>query len=125
MIFNLVFADIQQSIAFLLNAQWLRDNGIDVGTPTCWAQGWFVSTGDLASGVFTLAIALHSFLDIIHDYRLGHKAFLVCVAGLWIFVYLCAVIGIALHPTSLYTRAGAWCWVNLDFKNERFVSTMG
>ena len=79
-----------------------------------------MSTGDLASGVFTLAIALHSFLDIVHDYRLSHKVFLACVAALWVFTYVCAVIGIGLHPTDFYTRAGAWCWVNLEFKEERF-----
>ncbi|KAK3112435.1 hypothetical protein LTR53_011297 [Teratosphaeriaceae sp. CCFEE 6253] len=119
LIFNLVFADIQQSIAFLLNVQWLATNSVDVDTPTCWAQGWFVSTGDLASGVFTFAIAIHAFMDIVHDFRLGHKTFLACIAALWAFVYLCALIGIALHPSDFYTRAGAWCWISLEFKNER------
>ncbi|KAK0888587.1 hypothetical protein LTR02_016170, partial [Friedmanniomyces endolithicus] len=57
LLFNLVFADVQQSVAFLLNTEWLRRNALDVASPTCWAQGWFVSTGDLASGLFTLAIA--------------------------------------------------------------------
>ncbi|KAK5114252.1 hypothetical protein LTR85_010317 [Meristemomyces frigidus] len=119
LIFNLVFADIQQSVAFLLNAQWLRDNAIMVDTPTCWAQGWFVSTGDLASGVFTFAIAIHSFLDIVWDYRVGHKCFLAVIAGLWTFVYACAIIGVALHPDDFYMRAGAWCWINTKYTNER------
>jgi hypothetical protein len=29
----------------------LKNNAIEVGTSTCFAQGWFVSTGDLASSV--------------------------------------------------------------------------
>ncbi|TKA69309.1 hypothetical protein B0A55_07951 [Friedmanniomyces simplex] len=119
LLFNLVFADVQQSIAFLLNTDWLRRNAIDVASPTCWAQGWFVSTGDLASGVFTLAIAVHSFLDIVHDFRLGHRAFLACVAVLWTFVYACALIGLALHPADFYVRAGAWCWINAQYSRER------
>ncbi|KAK4555289.1 hypothetical protein LTR86_007585 [Recurvomyces mirabilis] len=119
LIFNLVFADIQQSLAFLLNTAWLRADSIDVHSSTCWAQGWFVSTGDLASGVFTLAIALHSYLDIVHDIRLGHKAFLCSVVAAWIFVYACAIIGVAMHPDDYYVRAGAWCWVNLKYTNER------
>jgi hypothetical protein len=40
LIFNLVFADIQQSIAFLLNASWLAQDGIIADTSNCWAQGW-------------------------------------------------------------------------------------
>jgi hypothetical protein len=39
LIANLLFADIQQSIAFLLNAKWLVKNAIQVGTSSCWAQG--------------------------------------------------------------------------------------
>ena len=119
LIFNLVFADIQQSVAFLLNAQWLRSDAIEVGTTTCWAQGWFVSTGDLASGVFTLAIAVHSLMDIIFNYRLGHKAFLSVIFLCWTFVYACAIIGVAMHPTDFYVRAGAWCWVNFKYSQER------
>jgi hypothetical protein len=119
LIFNLVFADIQQSIAFLLNAQWLQSNAIDVHTSTCWAQGWFVSTGDLASGVFTFAIAIHSFLDIVHDFRLGHRTFLASIVLLWVFVYACAIIGVALHPADFYMRAGAWCWINTKYIKER------
>ncbi|KAK4543399.1 hypothetical protein LTR36_005542 [Oleoguttula mirabilis] len=119
LIFNLVFADIQQSVAFLLNAQWLRENAISVHTPICRAQGWFVSTGDLASGVFTLAIAVHSFTDIVWDYRIGHKCFLATIAALWAFVYACAIIGVALHPDDFYVRAGAWCWINHKYTNER------
>jgi hypothetical protein len=39
LIYNLLLADLQQSLAFLLNAQWLVQDGIQVGTSTCWAQG--------------------------------------------------------------------------------------
>jgi len=49
LIYNLLFADIQQALAFLLNISHLRQDAIVVGDTTCWAQGWFVSTGDLAS----------------------------------------------------------------------------
>lgn len=47
LIYNLVLADIQQSLAFLLPTRWLIEDKINVRTSTCWAQGWFVSTGDL------------------------------------------------------------------------------
>ena len=119
LLFNLVFADIQQSIAFLLNAHWLAQNSIEAGTAACWAQGWFVSTGDLGSGLFTLAIALHAFADILFDFRLGHKMFLTVIGALWIFDYACAIIGIAMHPADFYERAGAWCWINAKYDNER------
>jgi len=119
LIFNLLFADIQQSVAFLLNIQWLQHNAIQVGTTSCWAQAWFVSTGDLSSGLFTFAIAVHSLLDIVFDYRLGHKAFLSSIGFLWAMNYLLAIIGVVVNGEDFYTRAGAWCWVNGKFNNER------
>jgi len=102
LIFNLVLADIQQSLAFLLNVLWLRGDAIRVESHTCFAQGWFVSTGDLASGMFTMAIAVHSFMDITFNCRLSHGKFTAAILGVWTFVYVCAIIGIALHPSNLY-----------------------
>lgn len=119
LIFNLIFADIQQSIAFLLNIEWLVKDRIHVGTTTCWAQGWFVSTGDLASGLFTLAISIHSFMDIVFDYRLGHRVFLSLIGLLWAIIYFLGIIGPLYNGSDFYVRAGAWCWMNIKYKNQR------
>ncbi|KAI9677800.1 MAG: hypothetical protein M1822_008112 [Bathelium mastoideum] len=119
LIFNLALADIQQSLAFLLNSSWLTKNGIFVGHSACFAQGWFVSTGDLASGVWCLAIGVHTFADLIHDFRLSTGKFVAAVAGLWTFIYACAIIGIVMHPTDYYVRAGAWCWISAKYDSER------
>ena len=108
LVYNLLFADIQQALAFLLNISALKNNGIIVGTTTCWAQGWFISTGDLASSVFIAAIACHTFFSVVKQYRLPHRMFYCCVAGCWIFIYGLAIIGIALHPDGFYARASAW-----------------
>ncbi len=113
LIYNLVLADIQQSLAFLLNVSSLRHNALEVGTRTCWAQGWFVSTGDLASSVWIFAIAVHTFLGVVKGYQLPSTQFYSAIAGLWIFVYTMAVIGAAMHPNDLYVRAGAWVCITL------------
>lgn len=119
LIFNLVLADMQQSVAFVLNAQWVTTNSISVGSASCWAQGWFLSTGDLASGVFTFAISVHSFADIVCSYRLSRPTFLITIVLLWTFIYLSALIGIARHPSDFYARAGSWCWINRAYTGER------
>jgi hypothetical protein len=108
LIYNLLFADIQQSTAFLLNISALRNNAILVGTPTCFVQGWFVSTGDLASSVFICAIAVHTFFGVVKEYRLPTKTFYCCIAACWVFVYTMAIIGPAVHGQLFYTRASAW-----------------
>ncbi|KAF2264324.1 integral membrane protein-like protein [Lojkania enalia] len=119
LIFNLLWADIQQSLAFLLNVEWLRLDRLDVDNPICFAQGWFVSTGDLASGVWCFTIGLHTFASVILNYRLKPRYFFLTIAALWFFVYFVTSIGIFQYGTDLYVRAGAWCWVHHDLAELR------
>lgn len=119
LIYNLLLADIQQALAFLLNINTLRKNAIVVGSPTCFAQGWFVSTGDLSSSIFIFAIGVHTFLSVVKEYRLPTKVFYSCVAGLWIFNYGIAMIGPLRHGHDFYVRASAW--VCLRFPLRLFI----
>lgn len=108
LIYNLLLADIQQAMAFLLNLDALRYNSIRVGTPTCWAQGWFISTGDLASSVFIFAIALHTFLGVVKNYRIPTWMFWCGVSACWLFVYILGAIGPLMRGEEFYVRASAW-----------------
>lgn len=102
-----MLSDIQQSMAFALTSVYLSQDKIEVGTTTCWANGWFVSTGDLASGVFIFAIALHTYYAVVKGRRVSGKVFYGGLTCLWIFVYVMAIIGVGLDP-KIYKRAGAW-----------------
>ncbi|KAK3328564.1 G protein-coupled glucose receptor regulating Gpa2-domain-containing protein [Cercophora scortea] len=124
LIYNLLLADIQQATAFLLNVTWISRDALDVGSPVCWAQGWFISTGDLASSVFISAIAVHTYLGVVRGYRLPTWVFYSVVGVLWGFVYGLAVLGVLVTRNGegrggLYVRAGAWCWINSAFQDLR------
>lgn len=119
LIFNLLWADIQQALAFLLNVEWLRLGSVQVDNPICFAQGWLVSTGDLGSGVWCFAIGLHTFASIILDFRLKPRIFYLTIFSLWIFILGVSSIGIGLHPQTLYVRSGVWCWIHHDLKDLR------
>jgi hypothetical protein len=113
LIYNLLLADIQQALAFLLNITWLVRNGVQVGTSVCWAQGWFVSTGDLASSVFISAIGVHTYLGVVRGYRPSSHVFYLTIFALWTFVYGTAILGVivtqnGLHDGGFYVRAGPW-----------------
>lgn len=122
LIFNLLWADIQQSLAFLLNVEWLRLDSLDVDNPICFAQGWFVSTGDLASGVWCFTIGLHTFASVILNYRLKPRCFFMTIAALWLFVYLVTAIGVFQYGTDLYVRAGVWVSFANNLKSARQVN---
>ena len=65
LIYMLLFADIQQAMAFALTSVYLAKDKIEIGTNTCWANGWFISTGDLGSSIFIFSIALHTWFAVV------------------------------------------------------------
>ena len=108
LIFNLLWADMQQSLAFLLNVEWLRVNSVVVESPICFAQGWLVSTGDLGSGVWCFAIGLHTFASVIFNYRLQPRAFFLTIIALWVFIIGVSCIPLGLKGSGVYVRSGIW-----------------
>lgn len=119
LLLNLVLADLQQAVGFCINLEWLRSNSITVATPSCWTQGWFLNAGDVGSAVFTFAMASHLFADIVFNWRMGYAPFLVSIIALWSFTYFLATVGIMMHPTDFYMRAGGWCWINEKYMDHR------
>lgn len=80
---------------------------------SCWAQGWLISTGDIASSVFNAAIALHTFLFLVLNYKASQRALYFVVILLWIMVYALPVVGIMTAENGkrqggYYVRANSW-----------------
>ncbi|KAG9250726.1 G protein-coupled glucose receptor regulating Gpa2-domain-containing protein [Emericellopsis atlantica] len=127
LIFNLLLADMHQGIAFFLNAEWLRYDEVRVGTPTCFTQGLFVSTGDLASSCFITLIAVHTYLSVVRRYKMPHRVLYTVIAGAWLFVYTISVVPVlatanGAHYGGFFVRAGAWCWMNIAYSNLRLLT---
>jgi hypothetical protein len=108
LIFNLVIADFQQSIAFLLSFHWIAQNKILAPTAACFIQGWLVQVGDVSSGIWVLAIALHTWYSVVRGRKVEHVRFCCCVIGIWVFVVLLAIIGPSAHPKNYFVSTGAW-----------------
>lgn len=113
LIYNLLIADLHQSIAFALNSTWINRNAILVDTKTCWAQGFFVSTGDLSSSLFITLIAIHTFFSVVKGYRPSQRLLYLSIGLVWLFVYFISTLPIAITHNGrdnggLFVRAGAW-----------------
>ncbi|TLD10730.1 hypothetical protein PgNI_05873 [Pyricularia grisea] len=127
LLYNLLLADLHQSVAFVMSTVWLRENAILVGSQTCWAQGFLISNGDLAVSLFITAIAVHTYLVIVHGWRPTQKALILSCVCLWMFTYLMAAIGIlgTVNGSAVggfYVRAAAWCWVNTRLQTVRLLT---
>ncbi|EDU50152.1 G protein-coupled receptor Git3 [Pyrenophora tritici-repentis] len=119
LIFNLLWADIQQALAFLLNVEWLRLGSVQVSNPICFAQGWLVSTGDLGSGVWCFVIGLHTFASVVLDYRMKPRYFYLSIGLIWIFILGISSIAVGMHGKGVYVRSGVWCWIQHDLGDLR------
>ncbi|KAF5670096.1 g-protein coupled receptor [Fusarium heterosporum] len=124
LIINLLLADMHQGVAFFLNAAWLRNDAILVGTASCYTQGLFVSLGDLASSMFITAIAVHTYLAVVKRRQTPQKILYGAIIAIWIFVYAISLIPIAATRNGaeyggFFVRAGSWCWMNRKYENLR------
>ncbi|KAF2022323.1 hypothetical protein BU24DRAFT_417968 [Aaosphaeria arxii CBS 175.79] len=119
LIYNLLLADLLQSIAFAISFHWMRIGKILAPTVPCFIQAWCLHLGDVASGFFVLAIAIHTWLGVVKGYRMPYKWFVVGILGVWIVAVLLTILGPAMFGDKFFTRAGGWCWVSIDFEQER------
>ncbi|OCL10910.1 hypothetical protein AOQ84DRAFT_288325 [Glonium stellatum] len=119
LIFNLLLADFQQSLGFLITFHWIKENRIVAPTAACFAQSWLLHIGDVSSGFFVLAIAIHTWLAVIKGYKMSYTAFVTFVLVVWGLSVLLTLIGPALHGNLTYTRAGVWCWISTKYETER------
>ncbi|KAF4549309.1 Hypothetical protein D9617_22g066550 [Elsinoe fawcettii] len=116
---NLLVADFQQSLAFVISFHWMAKDAILAPSPACFAQGWFLNIGDVASGLFVLFIAGHTFYTTMVGRRLDYRVFLGLVLATWLLALFLTFIGPAIHGRTYFVRTGAWCWVSALYETER------
>jgi hypothetical protein len=101
LVLNLLIADLQQSSAFLISWHWIRYSAILAPSAPCFAQAWLLHSGDVSSGFFVLAIALHTFVTAVHGKRITQKTFWSVVCCIWAFSYFLTAIGVGLYKYVL------------------------
>ncbi|KAL3463104.1 G protein-coupled glucose receptor regulating Gpa2-domain-containing protein [Aspergillus heterothallicus] len=119
LIYNLVIADLIQSLAFLLCAKWYAENKVQTSTAACFLQGFWLQIGDPASGIFILAIAFHTFYMVALGRKLSYRVFVTIVIGLWVFVAILVIIPLGAHGKDVFVPAGAWCWISEEYEPIR------
>ncbi|EFQ99596.1 integral membrane protein [Nannizzia gypsea CBS 118893] len=120
LIYNLLLADLHVALGFIMSAHWIQNDGIFASSPICFAQGWLLQLGDPSSGLFVVAIAVHTFATVFAGRKLSYRLTVSCIIGLWCFCLLLVIVPTARHGRHTYVPSGAWCWINQEFEAERF-----
>ncbi|KAL1963482.1 hypothetical protein VTN77DRAFT_8063 [Rasamsonia byssochlamydoides] len=119
LIYNLLVADFIQALAFLICTHWVVHNAIRANTAACFLQGLLLQIGDPGSGLFVLAIALHTFMMVTSGRKLEHRWFVTAVVGVWAFLAILVIIPLASHGADIFIPSGAWCWINEAYETDR------
>jgi hypothetical protein len=64
--------------------------------------------GDLASSLFVLAIAAHTFLNVVFRRRLESFTFCAGVIGVWVASVIITAVPVMLHASDIFVAGGSW-----------------
>ncbi|KAL2865280.1 protein gprD [Aspergillus lucknowensis] len=120
LIYNLLLADLQQATAFLLCLHWVKEGSVYFPSAACVLQGWWIQTADPGSGLFVIAIAIHTGAVVLRGRQLPYWAFVTCVLGLWAFIIILGIIPVAVYTSETFVISEAgWCWISPTHEDER------
>ncbi|GLB04212.1 hypothetical protein AtubIFM57258_009928 [Aspergillus tubingensis] len=120
LIYNLLLVDLQQATAFLICLHWVAKGHVYYPSAPCVLQGWWIQTGDPGSGLFVLAIALHTCAVVLRGRQLPFPIFVGGVIGLWLFIIILGLIPVGMFGSETFVISEAgWCWIGPDHETER------
>lgn len=108
LIYQLILADLQQSIGFVLSFHWISQNKIVGPSGVCFTQGWFIEIGDIASGFFVLSIAFHTYISVVYGRRIPYRWFIAWIISVWAVSLLLTALGPLTLGRYAFVRAGSW-----------------
>lgn len=108
LIYNLFIADIFQALSFIISFWWVSKDKLVGPNMACNTQGLLIQIGDVASGLWALAVAVHTFLNIVAQKTVTHRTFVTLVVLLWSFIMILATLGPLRGGKDFFVPAGAW-----------------
>ncbi|KAK7757781.1 hypothetical protein SLS62_000159 [Diatrype stigma] len=136
LIYQLILADLLQALGFIISFHWASGRAIRGPDSVCFAQGWLIQLGDVASGFFVMAIALHTCRQVAtmtsrsssssssgaalrSTSPIRHRHFLAGICGIWAFSLLLTALAPILGGRYVFLRAGSWCWISEEHDDYR------
>ncbi|KAG8919450.1 hypothetical protein FRC02_001644 [Tulasnella sp. 418] len=119
--FGLLVADLFRAIGHMMGIAWVAKAGIKSST-SCSIEGAFRHIGSVGEALFTLSIAVYTFLVIYLRLNIPSIRCLpwVVVGSIILFLTLMVAVCVSAHKDPpFYGPAGLWCWVADKYKGEK------
>lgn len=117
LIYNLAIADFLQGLAFIISLRWIDLNALYASEGACFLQGTLLQIGDPMSGMFVLAIAVHTFMHVTLGRQIGHRAFVTVIVSLWVFGIVMVVIPIGVVGRYVWVPSVAWVSFSIPYSD--------
>lgn len=108
LICNLLLADFHQAISFVISFHWIARNKLVGPSAVCFTQGWLIQIGNVSSGLWVLAIAIHTLINVVAKRTFPHRTFVTAVILVWAFSLAITAIGPIMSQDSFFVPTGAW-----------------
>lgn len=108
LMYNLVLADFIQGLGFIVSLRWIATDSLHATDFSCFLQGIWLQIGDPMSGMFVLAIALHTFMHVSLGRQLGYRTFVAIIIGMWTVGVTMVIIPIAMYGRYVWMPSVAW-----------------
>lgn len=120
LIYNLL-ADLQQATAFMISYHWIDKGVVQAPSAACVLQGWWIQIADPGSGLFVLAIAMHTGAVVLRGRQLEFRNFVLCIVALWCFILLLGFVPVGLFGSRTFVISESG-WVS--FHSSTSTSSM-
>ncbi|KAH9839442.1 uncharacterized protein C8Q71DRAFT_722360 [Rhodofomes roseus] len=120
---SLLWCDLMQAFSAMLSVRWLNAGAVTLGQ-YCTYQGFLKQSADVSMAVWTLMIALHTFLVVFLRWSMRRRSLFVMLGIGWGFILLIVIIGPAGYKSNLgpfYGINGYYCWIASNYGNQRVV----
>lgn len=115
LIYNLLLADVQQAAAFMIAYHWAVQRKVTYPSAACVLQGWWIQVADPGSGLWVLAIAVHTAAVVLKGKQLAYRTFVFCIIGLWMFIILLGLIPVGMFDSETFVISESG-WVSSSTK---------
>lgn len=120
LVYNLLLADIQQAAAFMIAYHWADQRKVTHPSAACVIQGWWIQVADPGSGLWVLAIAVHTAAVVLKGRQLPYRTFVFCIIGLWMFIILLGLIPVGLFGSETFVISESG-WVSFGLQPKDHV----
>ncbi|KAF8328086.1 uncharacterized protein EI90DRAFT_1596776 [Cantharellus anzutake] len=113
-----ILMDTIHATSNILSFRWVLTGEVTEG-PYCTTQAALKQVGNYGVALYTIAIAMLTYLQVLHSKWLGKRGAKIFAAASVCFITLFIILSVAIPASTIqsyYGDSGMWCWVSKHYR---------